>query len=334
MFMNVCGIDVSKNSLEIVTIVETKVSRVKTFANTRTGHKALVGHLKKLKVDHVCMEATGNYHLDIALILSAHKTIKLMVINPKVAHSFGKALAAKAKTDAIDACVLAQYALRMEFKQWQAPPEVFFAVRACSRRLYQLVKLNTKLKNQLHSYQNTDFTPEFIIDDALQSILQVEQQIKNLIKHTLQIIEADEQASSMYQILININRFGPRTAIKLVGEIGVLDPELKGKQLVAHAGLYPTIITSGTSVNKKSRLSKTGNKYIREALYMSAMSLTQHNENIAAYYQHLINDNGLAKRQAICAIMRKLLLAISCMLRNQSTFDPSKFYHIKVKAID
>src|SRR5690606_7514981 len=273
MFMNVCGIDVSKNSLEIVTIVETKVSRVKTFTNTRTGHKALVGHLKKLKVDHVCMEATGNYHLDIALILSTHKTIKLMVINRKVALSFGKALAAKAKTDGIDACVLAQYALRMEFKQWQAPPEVFFAVRACSRRLYQLVKLKTNLKNQLHSYQNTDFSPEFIIDDALQSIVQVEQQIKNLIKHTLQIIEADEQASRMYQILINIDRFGPRPAVTLVGELGVLDPDLKGNPLVAHAGLYPTATTPGTSADNKSGRRNAGNIVRRVSPDLSALPL-------------------------------------------------------------
>ena len=184
--MRVCGIDVSKDSLEVVTIIETKASPVKSFDNSRAGHKALLKHLKKLKVSHVCLEATGNYHLDVALMFTAAKNIKLMVINPKVAHSFGQAMSSKAKTDAIDAHVLAQYILRMEFKPWQAPADIFFAVRACGRRLCQLVKMRTGFKNQLHSYQCTEFTPEFIIEDALQSIEHVEQQIEQLIEHTQQ----------------------------------------------------------------------------------------------------------------------------------------------------
>jgi transposase len=327
--MRVCGIDVSKDSLEVVTIVESQASAAKAFVNNSAGHKALLKHMKKLKIIHVCLEATGNYHLDMALMFSKNKHIKLMVINPKVANSFSKAMSSKAKTDAIDAHVLAQYILRMEFKEWQAPSDIFFAVRACGRRLCQLVKMRTGFINQLHSYQCTEFTPQFIIDDALHSVEQIEQQINHLIDHTLQIIEADEQANKMYQLLTAINGIGPRTAIKLVGEIGVLDPEIKAKQLVAHAGLFPTIMTSGTSVNRKSRLSKTGNKYIREALYMSAMSLSTRNKHIAAFYQHLINDNGLAKRQAICAVMRKLLMAISCIIRDQTAFDASRFYQLK-----
>ena len=329
--MRVCGIDVSKDSLEVVTVVETKTSSVKSFKNNHTGHKALLKHLAKLKIDRVCLEATGNYHLDVALMFSATEHLKLMVINPRVAHSFSKAMSSNAKTDAIDANVLAQYILRMEFKQWQAPADIFFAVRASGRRLCQLVKMRTGFKNQLHSYQCTEFTPEFIIDDALESISHVEKQIDQLIEHTSQIIAEDEQAMNMYQLLIDIDGIGPRTAIKLVGEIGVLDPEIKPKQLVAHAGLFPAIVTSGTSVNKKSRLNKSGNKYIREALYMSAMSLAQRNKNISAFYQHLINDNGLAKKQAICAVMRKLLMAISCIIREQTAFDSSRFYQIQEK---
>ena len=119
------------------------------------------------------------------------------------------------------------------------------------------------------------------------------------------------------------------SGIKLVGELGVLDPEIKPRQLVAHAGLFPTIFTSGTSVNKKSKLSKSGNKYIREALYMSAMSLSQRNKNIAAFYQHLINDNGLTKKQAICAVMRKLLMSISCIIKEETKFDQNRFYQLK-----
>jgi transposase len=132
----------------------------------------------------------------------------------------------------------------------------------------------------------------------------------------------------MYDLITSIDGFSTKTAIKLIGELAVLDDEMKANQLVAHAGLNPTIFKSGKSINKKSRLSKSGNKYIREALYMSAMQMTYRNKNVAAYYEHMQDDNGLKKRQAICAIMRKMLMAIHGMIRDNAAFNSSKFYRI------
>lgn len=326
--MNVCGIDVSKKTLDVAIIINDKVSRGMQFKNNITGHKALAKYLSKKFVSHVCLEATGHYHLDAALMLDKQDGIKLMVINPKVAHNFAKVLLQKAKTDKTDAYVLAQFVLRMEFNQWQAPDESLFAIRSCSRRLSQLTKMQTNLKNQLHASQTTDFTPDFIIDDIIENIRQIKNQIQNLINQTIQIIVHNPQAKRMYECLIGTNGIADKTAIKLIGELALIDPEIKPKQLVAHAGLNPTVVQSGTSINKKSRISKTGNKYIREALYMTALRMAHHDENVSAYYQHLINDNHLAKRQAICAVMRKLLMAINCMLRENTSFDSNRFYQI------
>jgi len=105
---------------------------------------------------------------------------------------------------------------------------------------------------------------------------------------------------------------------------------MKANQLVAHAGLNPTIFKSGKSINKTSRLSKAGNKYIREALYMPAMQMTYRNENVSAYYEHMQVDNGLKKRQAICAIMRKMLMAIHGMIRDNVQFNPNRFYKLPI----
>jgi len=252
-----------------------------------------------------------------------------MVINPKVAHNFAIALLLKAKTDKTDAFALAQFTLRMDFKEWQAPDESLFAIRSCSRHLSRLTKMQTKLKNQLHAYKTTDFTPDFIIDDITDSINQIKAQIQNLINHTLHIIDGCPTAKEMHKILVDVNGIADKTAIRLIGELLLLDPDMKPNQLVAHAGLNPTIVQSGTSINKKSRISKTGNKYIREALYMTALRMAHHDENVSAYYQHLINDNHLAKRQAICAVMRKLLMSINSMLRNKTSFDPERFYRLQ-----
>lgn len=326
--MNVCGIDVSKKTLDVAIIINGKSSNGMQFENTTAGYKALVKYLSKRSVSHVCLEATGHYHLDIALMLDKQDDIQLMVINPKVAYNFAKVLLQKAKTDKADALVLAQFVLRMDFIQWQAPDESLFAIRSCSRRLSQLTKMQTNLKNQLHACQTTDFTPEFIIQDIIDNLNQIKGQIQNLINHTVKIIEQNHEVHEKYKCLIGVNGIAEKTAIKLLGELALLDPEMKPNELVAHAGLNPTIIQSGSSVNKKSRISKTGNKYIREALYMTALRMAHHDENVSAYYQHLINDNHLAKRQAICAVMRKLLMAINCMLRTNTCFDSNRFYRL------
>lgn len=106
---------------------------------------------------------------------------------------------------------------------------------------------------------------------------------------------------------------------------------MKPKPWVAYAGLDPRTIESGTSVSKKRRISKAGNRFLRRALSMPALSASAHEANIKAYYQHLIKDNGLTKMQAICAIMRKLIHAIHGMLQLSKPFNGERFYSIPVE---
>lgn len=324
----VCGIDVGSKMLDVVFGNKTEFSTCKSYSNDGKGHKALIKTLKKKKVTHVCIEATGNYHLDVSLAIDKITNIDLMVVNPRISNNYAKALNQRAKTDAQDAYVLAHFALNMAFKVWQAPDVEMFSIRACGRRLSQLSKDKAKLKNRLHAFKTTDFTPKLVINDLENNIEFLEKQIDNLINGTLEIISNCQKAKQMYQNITTINGVADITSIKLIGEIGVLDPEMKANELVAHAGLYPTVFKSGTSVNKKARLSKVGNKYIREALYMPALQMSFREPNVVAYYQHIINDNGLKKIQAICAIMRKLLMCISSMIRDKSEFDGAKFYRM------
>jgi hypothetical protein len=96
-------------------------------------------------------------------------------------------------------------------------------------------------------------------------------------------------------------------------------------------GLDPRQATSGTSVNKKPRMSKAGNRYLRLALYMPALCATRFDPPIKGYYQPLIKDRGLKKLQALCAV-RKLLHAIHGMLRTRTPFDGTRFYVLPTPA--
>lgn len=324
----VAGIDVSSKTLELVVRKKGKSHKSKTYENSAQGHQKLIAYLVKQNVVKVCLEATGIYSLDLAVALSLEESIQVMVINPKAAKSFAQALMMRGKTDPLDAEMLAQFVDRMEFKAWIAPRRQVLDIRACSRRLASLTKSKAKAKNQLHALQATDQTPRFIIEDALHSVTQLEAQIERLKVIALELIAADEEIKRIVDLLISIKGVAKTTAIQLVGELLVLPQDMTAKQWVAFAGLDPRPFQSGTSVNKKPRLSKAGNAYLRMALYMPALNASYRELNITAYYQHLINDNGLKKMQAICAVMRKLLHAIHGMLRSDKIFDGTRFYSI------
>ena len=326
ILMNVCGIDVSKDSLEVVVRKQGKSFKSKTFDNSPKGHAALLNHLEKQKVARVCLEATGYYHLDATVALHGAIGISVMVVNPRAAHNFAKAMMQRTKTDAADAEILAQFAERMEFVPWEAPPDEVFAIRACGRRLVSLSKDLTKAKNQLHAFERTKCTARFIIEDVKLTIFQLEQQISHLVDNALVIIKASPTLNARHQLLVSITGVADKTAIKLLGELGVLSSDMSAKQWVAHAGLHPKIVQSGTSVDKKTGIAKTGNRYVREALYMGALNAAHHHPNVSAYYQHLVNDNGLTKLQAVCAVMRKMLLAIHGMLQTNQPFEGQRFF--------
>lgn len=129
-----------------------------------------------------------------------------------------------------------------------------------------------------------------------------------------------------FTLLTRVKGIGVASAIQLMGELLALPPDMHAKQWVALAGLAPRHAISGTRVNKKPRLSKAGNRPLRCALYRPALSATRHDEHIKGYYRPLIEERGLKKIQAICAVMRKLLHAIHGMLKARESFDGRRFY--------
>lgn len=303
--------------------------RCKTFENSPEGHLKLIHFFIQRKVELICVEATGSYHLDITILLSETATLKVMVINPKAAHNFAKAMMQRTKTDATDAEMLAQYADRMDFVEWQAPANEVLSLRTCGRWLDASVKELTRLKNQLHAFEITKTTPDFVVESVKKRIAILEEEIINLEKEAFKIIKENSELKEKYALLISVKGIADKTAIKVLGEVLVLSVDMTAKQWVAHAGLFPQIIQSGTSVNKKTRIGKAGNRYIRGALYMPALVAVNHDPHIAGFYQHLVNDNGLRKIQAICAVMRKLLLSIHAMFRTNTPFNGECFYTLK-----
>ena len=325
--MHNVGIDVAMKELVVAVSEPNKKKTVKTFANTAVGHTALIKYLKPKKYQlRICLEATGTYHFDIAFLLSETDNVELMVVNPRASKNFADALNVKHKTDTADAEILAEYAIRMPFESWVAPGLTHRTVRQYARHLQALTHSKSQTKCQLHALTASKHTPKEIIQSTQTVIEFYEQQIEKLRAEVIKLIRDNEEINAYFERLLSIKGVGEVSAIQIMGELLMLPKDMTIKQWVAFAGLNPRHFQSGSSVSRKPRISKSGNRYLRMALYMPALTATKCDPYVRGYYQHLIEDNGLKKMQALCAVMRKLLHAIYGMTHSETMYDSKRFY--------
>ena len=318
------GIDVGAKELLLVIRNNAVSMKAQTFANTPAERLRLVKRLSVFPAITVCLEATGVYYLDLALAL-IDAGIRLSVLNPKASHNFAKVLLRNSKTDAVDADTLAQYAERMPYQPWARPTDEALALRALARRINTLTRNKAAAKNQLHALSFSPETPQAVLRDVTLSIAQLEKRIDTLAREATAFIQAHSRLARPFALLLTVKGIGETSAIALLGELLLLPQGLTHKQWVKAAGLDPRHCTSGTSVAKRARLSKAGNRYIRQALYMPALSAKAHDPHVRGFFEHLI-ALGKTPLQAVCAVMRKLLHAIHGMLAHDQAFDNTRFY--------
>jgi len=322
-----CGIEVSARTVLVALGAAERPASRREFANTAEGHRALLGWLKRWKRPvRVVMEATGLYGLDVALGLD-QAGILLMVANPRAARHFAQAIMQRSKTDRIDAEVLRQFAARMPFVAWHPPSAAALKLMAVARRLEALTEMLAAEKNRRHAASLSEALPAVVRRDVQRSIQTQQRAIERLTRAAQEFVAADPELARRYQLLLSIPGFAAASALHTLAELALLPPAMDVRQWVAYAGLDPRHHTSGSSVEKKPRISKAGNKHLRRALYMPALVAIVHQPHLRAFYQHLL-ARGKAKMQALVAVMRKLLHAIFGMFKHQQTFHGNKLYRL------
>ena len=319
------GIDVSMNTLMVViSDADMNHQQPREFANTAAGHRKLVRTLKRLKAGvHACLEPTNVYHLALACALYEADGIDASVISTSAASHFAKASMKRAKTDRVDARTLAEYALKHQPAPWQPPRKEALELRSISRLIGSLVKRQTALKCQRHSALRGQ-AASVVIQVLNAELRSLERRIKKLRQHALALIKADRQFARWYELLLSMDGIGMKTAIYILGEVGVLPQGLTKKQWVAMAGLDPQPRESGSSVHKPRRISKQGGARLRRAFFLPANTAARRCEEIRHYYERLQDVTG-SKLSALCAVMRKMLQAIWGMFHYDQPFNPSLF---------
>jgi transposase len=320
-----CGIEVSARALLVTLGPQERTASPREFPNTAEGHQAVRRWLQSWKRPvRVVMESTGLYGLDLALCLQ-RAGVALMVANPRAARHFAQAMMKRSKTDRLDAEVLRQFAARMPFVAWRPPSPAAFKLVAVARRLEALTQMLAAEKNRLHAASLSEALPVVIRRDIQRSIVAQQRAIERLTRAAQEFVISDPELGRRYQLLLSIPGFATTSALHTLAELALLPAGMDVRQWVAYAGLDPRQHSSGSSVEKKPRISKAGNKHLRRALYMPALVAIVHEPHLRAFYDHLL-ARGKTKMQALVAVMRKLLHAIFGMFKHDQIFDGSKVY--------
>lgn len=314
------GIDVSKAKLEAALLTPAGQLHAKSASNAPSGFEALLRWAEGLAGGtgslRVCLEASGGYEQEAALFL--HEAgVHVSMVNPRRTSAYAKSQLQRSKTDCTDAALLARFSKREEPSKWEPPTEEERALRQMTRGLESLKKERDRLNNQLGTATN-----EAVADSLRTVIRTIEKQIDGLKKQIDAHAQSCSKLARRRDLLETIPGVGKFTATLVLAELGEVSRFKSARQAAAYAGLVPSHHRSGSSVHRRSRLSKVGSSRLRKALYFPAITALRCNEAIQAFGDRLA-ERGKAKMVIIAAAMRKLLHICYGVLKNDQPFDAS-----------
>jgi len=321
-----CGVDVSAARLDVAVQQEgVEGFRRRQFANTAAGHRQLLVWLRKLGWGvRVALEASGVYSLDVALALDEAAGFEVAVLNPRKASDFARSLN-RSKTDKADAEALSEHSRRMEFVRWRRPCRAALELRALGRHMATLTEEHSRLSNRLHAAEGSRTAPRCVREDLKRSMAGIRKRLLRLQREARVMIEREAEMKRKLLRLMAMPGIGEISAMQILAELAGLDEQMTVRQWVAHSGLDPAHQSSGTSVHKRSRISRQGNRHLRKALFMPALTAARFDPYLRAFYLELL-DRHKTKLQALTAVARKLLHAIYGILKTDTDYDGAKLF--------
>jgi transposase len=300
------GIDVSKRILDIF---DDAVGRPERIANAPQPITEQVARWRSGNV-FVVFEATGVYDRELAKVL--HQAgIRFARINPARARDFARADGRLAKTDAIDARMLANFGRRMAPAADQPPEPVRNALASLAKRRDQMVHMRAQEKNR-----RSEADDPAMIEDIARHIDFLDSAIKAIELKIKAVIKAAPEICEQARLMRSAPGIGPVACMQLIAqmpELGRVGP----KQVAALAGLAPLNVDSGSYRGK--RAIGGGRKRVRDALYMAALNAVRRDRIIKSFYQRL-RTAGKPAKLALIAVARKLLTMLNAMLRDRKIY--------------
>ena len=301
------GIDVSKATLDVAISNQTEI---KSYPNHESGIKQIVRYLKKQELTLTVMEATGGLEKLLAASL-VEASIPVVVVNPRQVRDYAKAKGKLAKTDSIDAGILAEFGIDIHPEVRPLSDKQTDEIKAILVRRQQLMDMITMENNRL-------WPADIKVLPSIQDHLNwLKQELKNIDNDLNDKIQKSPIWREKDNLLQNVPGVGPVLSITLMGVLPELGT-LTRKQIAALAGVAPFNRDSGKYRGK--RTTKGGRTRVRSALYMATLVATRYNPVIKAQYTHLI-EMGKVKKVALVACMRKMLTILNAILRDNKPWQ-------------
>ena len=301
------GIDVSKATLDIHIRPSGKCE---TFANDTEGIVRLIGSIQSLHPERVVMEATGGFEKRAADMLT-RAGLPAVVVNARQVRGFAVALGRNAKTDPIDAEVISRFAESIMPELREPPDPTEKEMAGLTRRRQQLTEQRTAEKNRLPG------TDGRIRESVLRMIGVIDEEIRELEKQIENLTKSSpvmKRKSEIVQSFPGIGKTVSGVLLSGIPELGKID----GKQVSALAGLAPFNNDSGTKTGRRHVYGGRG--LVRSKLYMAAVTAIRWNPAIKQFYERLL-ERGKAKKAALVACARKILVIVNAMVKNDSLWD-------------
>ena len=301
------GIDVSKARLDVAIRPSGESESV---ANDKTGIKALVKHLGEIQPALIVLEATGGVERQLTHALASAE-LPVVVVNPRQVRDFAKATGQLAKTDAIDAVVLARFAETVRPVLRPLPDEVTLELRALIARRRQITEMMVAERNRLRGASQS------VTKRIDAHIRWLEAELQRADKDLDQSIRQSPIWQENEDLLRSVPSIGPVISRTLLAELPELG-QLNRKQIAALVGIAPLNWDSGTLRGRRAIWG--GRASVRAVLYMAALVASRHNTVMRVFYKRL-REAGKAPKVALVACMRKLLTILNAMIKHKTRWS-------------
>jgi transposase len=304
------GIDVAKNEL-VVHILPT--NQQLTVSNSAKGIKELVALFKEINPKQIVLEATGGLERELLTNLIANSFVAIC-INPRQARDLAKGLGELAKTDAVDARILARFAQLQCLTVRPVPSQETQEMNDLVTRKHQLIQMRTMETNRLHC------TKQKPIQKSIEKIIKAfDEQIAVIENCIEKMIASNPDWSEKDKILQSVPGVGPKTSQVLISALPELGT-LNRQEIAALVGVAPFCRDSGTKSG--TRHIKGGRANVRSALYMATFSAVKWNKTFKAFFDRLIT-NGKKYKVAMVAAMRKMITVLNVMIKTKTCWRES-----------
>ena len=303
------GIDIAEKHLDVHILPENKDFRV---TNDNKGHDELIKRIRQLKPSIIAMEGTGGLEKMLAVSLAQAK-LPVAVVNPRQVRDFAKALGILAKTDSIDAKVIARFAKAVKLEPRFIPDSTHLEMNELVTRRQQLIKMRNGENNRCsRAYsEKVRNSHQLIVKFIDKQLTDIDAQIDRLVKSSPIWRAADD-------LLQSFKGIGPTVARTLIFGLPELG-HLNRREIASLVGIAPFNNDSGKHQGK--RYIRGGRSNIRKSLYMATISAIRWNPAIKSFYERLI-EKDKKKKVAITACMRKIIITLNVMMKNNTYWKP------------